>query len=235
MKAYPWLVSLALHAAVLSVAYCHVTVRVDESSREIEVPISLEFVEESIKATDEVVPTPEKPTSDSVVESSEEEVPKPDDTPPNEIVQEQDEAQPEEATMEVASSEQPEAPCTNKEDALPDEVQDETREVESANEIMKSAEDSSQVETIAAEPVVSVKPRYPRKAQRRGIEGVVRVRVLIMADGSVGKVSVESSSGSTDLDNAACEAAKGSKFKAGLRAGIPEDGEIVMTFDFRLK
>ncbi len=45
--------------------------------------------------------------------------------------------------------------------------------------------------------------RYPRAAQRRGIEGVVRVQVELSATGGLRSVALAQSSGHTVLDNAA--------------------------------
>ena len=50
-----------------------------------------------------------------------------------------------------------------------------------------------------------IQRNYPRRAERDGIEGNVTVRVTVGADGRVSACSVTGSSGSADLDQAACE------------------------------
>jgi protein TonB len=50
-----------------------------------------------------------------------------------------------------------------------------------------------------------IQSNYPRRAEREGIEGSVGVRVTIGPDGKVSACSVASSSGSADLDAAACD------------------------------
>jgi protein TonB len=50
-----------------------------------------------------------------------------------------------------------------------------------------------------------IQSNYPRKAEREGIEGSVGVRVTVGTDGKVAACSVTRSSGSDDLDSAACD------------------------------
>jgi protein TonB len=50
-----------------------------------------------------------------------------------------------------------------------------------------------------------IQSNYPRRAEREGIEGSVGVRVTIGPDGKVSACSVSRSSGSADLDSAACD------------------------------
>ncbi|MBX7482361.1 energy transducer TonB [Qipengyuania qiaonensis] len=50
-----------------------------------------------------------------------------------------------------------------------------------------------------------IQRNYPRRAEREGIEGTVGVRVTVTAEGRATGCTVTSSSGSSDLDQAACE------------------------------
>ncbi len=50
-----------------------------------------------------------------------------------------------------------------------------------------------------------IQDNYPRRAEREGIEGNVGVNVTIGTDGRVAACRVTSSSGSSDLDSAACD------------------------------
>ena len=50
-----------------------------------------------------------------------------------------------------------------------------------------------------------IQQNYPRRAEREGIEGSVGVSVTVTPDGRVGACSVTRSSGSSDLDAAACD------------------------------
>ncbi len=50
-----------------------------------------------------------------------------------------------------------------------------------------------------------IQDNYPRRAEREGIEGNVGVVVTIGTDGRVASCRVSSSSGSSDLDSAACD------------------------------
>ncbi|QYJ07198.1 energy transducer TonB [Qipengyuania flava] len=50
-----------------------------------------------------------------------------------------------------------------------------------------------------------IQSNYPRRAEREGIEGAVGVTVTVGANGRVAACSVTRSSGSSDLDSAACD------------------------------
>lgn len=58
------------------------------------------------------------------------------------------------------------------------------------------------------------KPRYPKRALRRGIEGEPRVLITINSNGRVQNVQLERSSGNPEIDNAALDAGRRSRFKA---------------------
>ena len=58
------------------------------------------------------------------------------------------------------------------------------------------------------------KPRYPKRALRKGIEGEPRVLITINSNGRVEQVQLDRSSGNPDIDRAAVEAGRRSRFKA---------------------
>lgn len=71
------------------------------------------------------------------------------------------------------------------------------------------------------QPVASVQaaaPVYPLMARRYGIEGAVRVRFCVQADGTVVDVHIQQSSSSAELDGAAVDAVKRSRFRPAQTA-----------------
>ncbi len=77
---------------------------------------------------------------------------------------------------------------------------------------------------LAATPAAFValrEPRYPRTALDLGIEGVVVLRVVIAADGSLEAVEVVRSSGSALLDRAAIAAVETWEFRPATVRGEP--------------
>jgi len=57
-----------------------------------------------------------------------------------------------------------------------------------------------------------VRALYPSVAQKRGVEGVVTVRIEVGEDGAARSVSVAESSGDESLDRAALTAARNARF-----------------------
>lgn len=84
--------------------------------------------------------------------------------------------------------------------------------------------------TIRSSPA----PRYPPAAFRAGIEGEVRVRVDVDANGNATDVWVETSSGNSDLDRAAKDAARRWTFHPATVDGKPASGRIVVPVTFAL-
>lgn len=77
-------------------------------------------------------------------------------------------------------------------------------------------------------------PRYPSEQVLAGISGTVVLLVDVRADGSVGNVAVEKSSGSEGLDVAAREAARAWRFEPGQVAGKPTGGRVRVPVSFDL-
>lgn len=79
-----------------------------------------------------------------------------------------------------------------------------------------------------------VQPSYPEAARRTGIEGDVRLRVYVSAEGAVGRVDVLKYSGTPEMDKRAIQALKRWRF-----APLPEGGSAgtqwgEITMHFRL-
>ncbi|MCT2399165.1 energy transducer TonB [Novosphingobium mangrovi (ex Huang et al. 2023)] len=81
-----------------------------------------------------------------------------------------------------------------------------------------------------------IQANYPTRAAREGREGRVGVRVTISADGRVAACSVTSSSGSPDLDEAACDGmTRYARFDPALdAAGNPTSGSYATAIVYRL-
>jgi protein TonB len=78
-------------------------------------------------------------------------------------------------------------------------------------------------------------PPYPPGARRRGEEGTVRLSVLVRADGTVGDLSVERSSGYPELDRSARVTVARWRFTPASRGGKPIDFRHVQPITFTLR
>ena len=79
------------------------------------------------------------------------------------------------------------------------------------------------------------KPVYPAISRRIGEQGNVRLAVYIRADGRVGDVRLQQSSGHVRLDQSAMEAVRQWQYVPAHRAGVPVDYWYVQTVIFSLK
>ena len=81
-----------------------------------------------------------------------------------------------------------------------------------------------------------IQENYPSAALRKEIEGRVGVRVTVTPDGRVGACSVSSSSGSGDLDSAACEGMQRyARFEPALdSAGNPTTGSFSTSIVYKI-
>lgn len=77
-------------------------------------------------------------------------------------------------------------------------------------------------------------PRYPESARRAGVQGTAVLRVRVLADGTVGELLIEQSSGNSDLDAAAVEAVRRWRFEAARRGGAPVAVWVLIPFRFTL-
>lgn len=83
-------------------------------------------------------------------------------------------------------------------------------------------------------PLETRPPVYPPRCLRLGIEGTVRVRVLVGEDGRVQEVTVGKSSGDAALDEAALEAVSRWRFEPARRDGVPVRAWAVVPIEFKL-
>ena len=84
--------------------------------------------------------------------------------------------------------------------------------------------------------IKEVKPEYPLAAKRARIQGTVGMDVVVLADGTVGQVTVTRSLDQTyGLDEAAVAAARQWQFEPGKKDGkaVPVQVEIEMSFTLK--
>ena len=82
--------------------------------------------------------------------------------------------------------------------------------------------------------VVQTIPVYPYKARQRNIEGYVKVKMLVRADGSVGETIVLDAQPKGLFDSAALKAVPQWKFQAGVIDGEAVPSWVVTTIRFTL-
>lgn len=77
-------------------------------------------------------------------------------------------------------------------------------------------------------------PAYPLVARRRGMEGVVLLRVLVAADGRVAEVEIAEGSGFAVLDQSALETVRGWRFRPASRGGRAVEARVEVPIRFSL-
>ncbi|MBD1399482.1 energy transducer TonB [Pelovirga terrestris] len=92
------------------------------------------------------------------------------------------------------------------------------------------------IEQVAAAPRYGYHPApaYPRLARHRGWEGTVEFKVRVLPDGQVGEVTLISSSGYKNLDQAAHRAINRWRFTPASRAGKVVESWVVVPVHFVL-
>jgi periplasmic protein TonB len=76
---------------------------------------------------------------------------------------------------------------------------------------------------------------YPPLSVRLGEQGVVNIRYLVRADGTVGECAVVATSGSSRLDDAACTMVKRRwRFRAATQNGMPVAEYLLAEVSFTL-
>lgn len=75
---------------------------------------------------------------------------------------------------------------------------------------------------------------YPRIARERGWEGTVRLKVHVTADGDIGEIIVDSSSGHEMLDEAAIDMIKEGHATPARRGDKPIDSWVLVPYHFQL-
>ena len=77
-------------------------------------------------------------------------------------------------------------------------------------------------------------PAYPKLARDAGIQGEVKVKVLVGRDGLVKEVSILESNVTDGMEQAALQAARQCRFKPGKQRNKPVPVTVVIPFMFRL-
>lgn len=83
-------------------------------------------------------------------------------------------------------------------------------------------------------PLVRIPPTYPRRAQRRGIEGVVTVAFTITKDGTVQDPEVVDAEPANIFNDEALRAIKKWKFKPRVVDGQPQARRATQEIEFRM-
>lgn len=78
-------------------------------------------------------------------------------------------------------------------------------------------------------------PQYPDLAMRRGWEGTVLLRVHVLPSGQPGEIQIQTSSGRSQLDDAAVAAVKRWSFVPAKQGDVPQAGWVSVPIDFKLK
>lgn len=80
------------------------------------------------------------------------------------------------------------------------------------------------------------KPHYPALSKRLGEQGIVRLNILVSADGSVSRLEIASSSGYPRLDEVARQTVQSSwKFEPARQAGKPVPAWVIVPIAFTLR
>ena len=81
---------------------------------------------------------------------------------------------------------------------------------------------------------INPKPHYPKSARRRGYEGTVLLRVLVLENGEVGEIELTEPSGYSVLDESALKAVKDWVFIPGKKAGKYISSWVEVPIKFQL-
>ena len=83
-------------------------------------------------------------------------------------------------------------------------------------------------------PIDAISPRYPESARHSGAQGTTLLKVRVRADGFVGDVLVERSSGHPQLDGAAVDAVSRTRFEPARRGAEPLELWILLPVTFTI-
>jgi len=142
----------------------------------------------------------------------------------------------------------PEITTVAKAEAVPTEVQPETPSIRNNTRDALTAEQAKALPLMMASideeysPPLShsrylhnPKARYPRIAEKRGMEGLVMVNVRVGRDGQPLEVLIHTSSGYGVLDRAALKAVRSWRFEAARRGNTRVEGEVLVPINFELR
>lgn len=101
--------------------------------------------------------------------------------------------------------------------------------------VEENSEIGAQKDSCEAEILINVPPIYPHTARKRGEEGMVVLAIAIARDGRVNSVTIDRSSGSVLLDNAASRAVWKWQFVPAQQNGknIPSCRKIPIVFKLK--
>ena len=85
------------------------------------------------------------------------------------------------------------------------------------------------------QPIAKSQPVYPSRLLNKGVGGKVVVAVTVDEGGRVVAAKVRTSSGISELDDAALKAVRKWKFKAAVRGGKPAKATALVPFNFEVK
>jgi len=87
-----------------------------------------------------------------------------------------------------------------------------------------------------AVPLVRVPPRYPQRAQARGVQGWVHVRFTVTPEGTTRDVTVLDADPQGYFEKAAIAAVKKYKYKPRIENGVPvEEAGVELVLSFELE
>jgi protein TonB len=78
-------------------------------------------------------------------------------------------------------------------------------------------------------------PIYPMRSKRNGDQGLVMVRVLIDTSGRPSQVLVQTSSGHSELDEAALSGVRAARFRPHIEAGVAQPVWVLYPINFKLQ
>ncbi len=82
-------------------------------------------------------------------------------------------------------------------------------------------------------PVAEVFPEYPKSARSKGLQGVVKLSLLVAADGTVAEaVVIQNTTGSEACAQAALKAARATRFIPARQRGVPIASWTVREYGF---
>lgn len=84
-------------------------------------------------------------------------------------------------------------------------------------------------------PTFNVEPEYPRELLAQGVEGLVKLRVTVSAEGKPNAIRIHQSSGYAEFDAAAIAAVRRWRFEAGRRNATAVESTIVVPVRFQIE
>jgi len=84
-------------------------------------------------------------------------------------------------------------------------------------------------------PVYNPSPDYPEQALRQGQEGLVKIRVLVAADGTVRSARLHASSGHVALDTAALRVVRQWRFMLTAKKPVKKPVDVIVPIRFRIE